>query len=371
MRNEIFIYALLAIALLNLAIRSVRTEPKASLNDVRGFLVIHVYIQDMLESLGMSGRPTSIDAVMERVLGGTDQEVIPDLRLMRHVPMLLFITNEMLRFHSAIMDKVYHYISEVDMTLHDSWDDIVKFIFHEANDEVDDFWTFFVSQADRHIVCAVCSALSALRDEFNRFNFNAEEVVAAVFNARNWRLVPRYTRPWEILLMEKSGDNRPDLAPYWRYIQPDSTEDHQNHPQTSYNTRQVVWVDAAEQSERMSVRSFVERLSAEGLNPLHNNIKLVIPAEIAALEGDALDLDLMQDGNGLSLDFWYITADDSAIAEVITKAHRIHHELGGMNGARRLHLETGDDEPSLWFVSHDHIEIRLGDAAFLDAGGQS
>jgi len=328
-------------------------------------------MQRIMQTLGLDPENLHIDEIGEALMGGPLEDLVrtgPRGNNLEMAPFMLFMDEELTRAAFNINERLLEE-SDGHLETNGHWDVHARLLLRVAGPDVLEYMRMAVARLNCYAVAMMTSFMTDLCNRGD-YPFRADEVFVGCVHRHNWRLAPRYTRPWQIVLIEKGEEERPSLLPYWRNIRPDSPEDHRKHPGTSYATQQVVWVDSAEPAHRMSVRDLVALLGAEGVSPFDSNIRLVIPAEVAGLHGEGDDLDLLNGNNDLSLDLWYVTVTTDAVHELCTKIHRIYHETNGSCGARRLRLDMNDEqEPTTWIVSNDHIEVRLADAAFLDAGG--
>jgi len=331
-------------------------------------MVIHLTMLRIVRMMGLNPEELDTDRMVEITASGLGTPDPEERQFFAEAfPFLRCMDSELLAQAYTVNVRLLEEM-DPDLTVNSEWDVACRFLVNRCNADLLEYIQMLIQRLDRYAVAIMVSHLSGGAND-DDWPFRADEVFAKCIHRHNWRLVPRYTRPWEIVLIEKDGDNRPSLQPYWKQLKEGSPEDHNEHPQTSYATRQVVWVDAVELGTRMSVRQLVGLLHEEGISPFQSNLKLVIPAEVAAQHGEVGDLDLLGNDNDLSLDLWYITVDTDAVLELCSKIHRIHHETDGSCGATRLALAVEDSEPTSWIVSNDIIELRLADAAFLDAGG--
>lgn len=177
------------------------------------------------------------------------------------------------------------------------------------------------------------------------------------------RLVPRFETPFEIILASRNGEAKPTLRRHWRDTSkcPPWTTD-PNHPMSSLNMKDVVWVDAAvDEVERVPARRLIERLADLGC-PLDSLVQFIIPHTV---EDRGYDSNLISDDYGLlGLDMIEIDLSESALIDLASKVEKIIASLEVQTDHVNQCLAFDEDSDILYLV-RNLIQIRLVDAAIL------
>jgi hypothetical protein len=124
--------------------------------------------------------------------------------------------------------------------------------------------------------------------------------------------------------------------------------------------KDVVWVEADGNEQRVSVRELIAQLAEMGVPG--DLVSFVMPASI---DDRGYDTDIISDHWGLlGQDLIHVDVSHSAVADLVQKIRKIVDELEFEPGQQGAKLAIDSNNGSVVLIKH-RIQLRLLDAAIL------
>jgi len=226
------------------------------------------------------------------------------------------------------------------------------------NKRLREFVTVFIAQLTRRLDSSdLDDFLSVLKDVDHYLYSKLTRIV----NGLDWRLIPKFATPWQIIIAEKRGSERPTLRTQWREDTqaPPWARDYL-HPLTDLSMKQVVWVDSLVDSvRRIPVRELRDRLLELGI-PDDGRVQFIIPA---ASSGEGQDLNIYATGWGmLAGDGVMTTISEDSTDELAKKVLNILTQAEFPTYDRGF---TSNDLYDGHCLIRNELQIRLVDADYL------
>lgn len=186
--------------------------------------------------------------------------------------------------------------------------------------------------------------------------------LARLANRLDHRLVPRFETPFQIILASCGVSGRPQLTSHWRdesSFPPWTTEP--KHPDTNITMKDVVWVNASEKCERMSVRVVFEKLAELGC-PVNGAVRFIIPHTV---DDRGEDSDVCSDHWGiLGQDMIHVDVSEEALVDLAQKIHKLEAAVDGDFSGTDQYLALHGEEQRAYLVT-DLVQVRLIDADLM------